>query len=373
MTVRNPILAFVLAATAIASAPACDADLVGATPKLDDLGDLGDLEFRGDDCNPLLANCSYRNSFYLGLEEYGIDNLPLLHGSDPNASIDEIVKYQCLDLAGGVLPGKYHVVEPDLTVDADGNLGPTVFKKVGAPWKTCTVSGQQWEGTEWFVSANATNALGQLDSIAVRLQISQMAVTPGQSTLYTWVSDHAYLYGDPTTHWVPTCDEDPSPVLDFHAVIYPSLRIDEDTGVFGTDPDTMYLGCTSGLTAKSGYTWGYDSQPKSVHQVIANAGMAKYCGPGLGSYTLTGTSLAVWNKTGAGPDQIPIDPAANPVWAPEAAWDESMVALCIGKTRLGTFQPPAGEGLDCGEFVIPPCTLQILDDPAVMFITYAQK
>lgn len=372
MAIRNEMIEFLLATAATASALGCDVDVAGADRQLGVLDDA-DVVFRGGDCNPLLTTCDYRNNFYMGLEEYGLDNLPLLPGSDPDATITEIVAYECSDPRGNPMFGHFHALAPSLSVDADGNFGPLTVQGVDFPWITCIVQGQQWQGTEWYITANAINSAGGLDTVDAKLRISQMFVLPGQSTLYYWQSDHEYLYNDPTYGWEHTCDEDPSPLLDFHAVVYRYLRIDEPTGVFGNDGDTMYLGCTSGLTAKSGYLWGYEPEPDSVHQVIANAGMAKYCGPAQDSFTETGTTIAVWNKTGSGPDQNPIDPVADPQWAPEAAWDASMAAMCIGKTRMDVFQPDLGEDFDCGGFTIPPCTPQVLDDPTVMFITYSQK
>ncbi|MCH9689016.1 MAG: hypothetical protein K0V04_46715 [Deltaproteobacteria bacterium] len=354
--------------TASAPTAACDPG--------DELGDpLDDLEYslRDGACNPLLAKCDYRNNFYLGLSEYGIDNLPLVAGSDPDIAITEIRAYQCIGHQGMPVVGDFHVVDPHLSVDDDGNFQAMVFEHVAFPWVRCKVDGQYWLGTDWLITAKADNAVGVSVTVDARLRIADLSVSPGQSTLYQWESDHNYLYGDSSLTWEPTCDEDPDPALDFHAVVYPSLRIDDGTGEFTLDKSTAYLGCTSGLVAKSGYTWGYYAQPPSVHQVMTYAGMASYCGPLGQSYTETGTTIAVWNKTASGPDQLPIDPVTDPLWTPEAAWDASMTAICIGKTRLDTFQPDPGKDFDCGSFSIPPCAEDLLDDPSVMFITYAHN
>ncbi len=369
MPVPDRMTKFALTFIAIAPTVACDPDPAELGPNPDE----PDLSLRDGRCDPLKKQCNLTNSFYLGLGEYGIDNLPLANGADPDIVITKIWAPECTDPKGLPLVGDFFSVAPVLSVDDDGNFGSTAFEHIAMPWVKCTVEGSQWLGTQWWVQANAADATGTTVAVNAKLRIADITTDPGQSTLYRWESNHSHLYGDQNLQWEPTCDEDPDPGLDFHSVVYPYLRIDGATGEFTHDGDTAYLGCTSGLVAKSGYTWGYYPEPVDVHEAITYAGMAHYCGPLGESYTETGTPIAVWNKTGSGPDQNEIDSVNDPVWTPEAAWNDRMTAICIGTTRLAAFQPEAAKNFDCGSFTIPPCTEQLLDDSEVMLVTYAER
>lgn len=379
MILGNETSWFVVAAMALASMQGCDTAPHEPGQGPDELEDV-DLAFRGD-CNPDIdPTCSLANTFYLGLDEYRLDNIPLVPGSDPDTQINEILATQCYGSEGlDIITGEFHAVSPSLSVDADGNFDATVFSglSIAGAMTTCTVSGELWKDTEWSLTTDAENAQGLVDTIDARLKIVDLQITPGQSTLYVWETDVAAISGGGTPAWKKVCDADPDPLLDFESVVYPYLRVDPDTGIFSTDADTAYLGCTSGMTAKSGYHWDFYPGPNSLHQVIANAGMAKYCGPSEDSFTNTGVQIKIWNKTDSGPyrqDPQSVPPAETDVWVPEAAWDASMRATCIGDTRLGQFHPGANEFFtECTDFDIPRCTPQLLDDPSVMFITYVEE
>lgn len=354
-----------LALISFASISGCDEQTREPEILRDEAGDL-DIGFR--ECDRRLSVCDgLKNTSMLGDSELGLRHLLLdsrLASSDDNDVVAlEIHGHQCFDDEDEVMDIDVFVDDPILTIEGDGTLGPVVVHASSDPALSCTIRDELWIGTEWAVERQ-----GDVEATIGRLRIADLTWTPGKSAVYHWETDHTMLYG--SGGWQPTCSED---VSDNETVFYGGLRVDESTGEFDHDANAVYMGCMRGMVVKSGYTWGYEMEPFDVRQVVANAGIAKYCGPSSVAYTREGNLLTIWNKTGSGPHQF--EPGVGTV---EAVWDASMHALCIGTPRdaLISAEHVTGTPFECEDgTMIPACTSALMatyeTDPDVMFITYA--
>lgn len=375
MTIRIKMTQFALLASACAAAQGCDSEPDGLKAGFE-RPDALDLEFRsGSNCDPRVAPCELANTNFPSHDRrFRLDNIPLVQGSDPNASVEEIVAYQCDHSEMGIIQGTFRAVAPDLTVDAEGNFGPTLFEDANLAGELCTVEGELFNGTEWYMKVTGDVDPGEPDTIEVKLRIADMTVASGQSTMYYWQTDLSYQDGAPAPNWQPTCDESPIPNLDYHSVIYPELRINEATGLFETDVTTAFCACTSGSVGKTGFYWGYDSQPQDVHQAVTYAATASYCGPLEGSFTEVGTDVALRNMTGNGPHQLPLDLFNEEDWIVEAGWNIDGEAVCMHQPRLNhVLNHTPGTPFDCDHgVVIPACTPQSVNDPSIALFTFAK-
>ncbi len=377
MTIRITMIKFALAATAIAVAPGCDSELSGLDHGLERI-DGSDFSFRnGPNCDPRAVNCGgLLNTSVTGHNgEYRLDNIPLIQGSDPYISVENIIAYECISPGVGPLFGTFRAVAPDLTLDDEGNFGPTVFEDVTMAGETCIVQGEMFTGSEWYLKLDHEVAPGQFEDVDIKLRIEQMTVLPGQHTQYYWQSDLAYLDGDPTTSdWQYICDLDQNaPFLNFRSVMYEGLRINEATGLFENDPTTAFSACSRASVAKSG-EWGYYEQSMDIHQAASYATIARYCGRLEASYTEFGVDFTIMNL-GNGPHQEFIELFDDETWIVESGVRADGTAACVYEPRMNSeLNHTPGQDFDCGNgTTIPACTPQSLGDPSIVLFTYALR
>jgi hypothetical protein len=321
-------------------------------------GGLGfDLELRdgGDD----RTGPDKLNTNFLGAsEDWPLDNLPLQPGGEANVELVEIRANKCRKLSDNTL---IHAavstlpVSPDVnvTVSADGVLGPITVARVDKPWIHCKIAGNDWEGTTWEVRVEVTNAAQQQQLLETDLRLVDASIDAHGSTAYLWHVNDDRLLDESTATYVPTCDEDldPSnPALAYHAYLIPTLHVDAATGDFSyaASVTTMFMACASGAVGKSidfGYSpWDHDPD---THELATRMVRADYLGNGQ-SYTQSGTpiclrdDLGVWQGAG---------PATHEI---EAGWNVAVGgALCVSQPRLEAMTPPGGHTL-------PECTPQLM-------------
>ncbi len=346
MTIPKRLVRLTTIAAAITTAPGCDLqprEVPLSEPSTRGGGGPGDLT------GPNKLNTSFLGDG----EDYPLDNLPLLAGSDPNVRIIEVRANECTGLTGMPLFGHFTTAEisPDVTVSlsSDGVLGSMQMARVGNPTELCTVSGPLWAGTYWEVAVETPVQVIETD-----LRLQSLALDGHGSTLYEWEVNYSRVIGKPTASpdYRPLCDENDelgvNQSLAFHAYLVPGLRLGPSASFVVANPaDTMFIACRSGAVGKTA-SWGYAPWDvgTDVHALATRAARADYCGTGVANTTV-GTPIWLQDTLGLWPDA----PVAG--YVKEAVWDEdSGRALCVSQPRLAT--TPA-DPYFCPLMALPTC------------------
>jgi ADYC domain len=303
------------------------------------------------------------NTNFLGAsEDWPLDNLPLQPGGEASVELVEIRANKCRKLDGtpiytavSTLPVSPNV---NVTVSADGVLGPITVARVDKPWIHCQIAGHDWEGTKWEVRVQVSNA-AQQQTLETDLRLVDASIDAHGSTAYLWHVNDDRLLDESTATYVATCDEDldpTDPALAYHAYLIPALHVDATTGDFSyaAPGATMFMACASGAVGKSidfGYPpWDHDSD---THELATRMVRADYNGNGQ-PYTQSGTQL--WLQDDLGVWQAAA-PATHEI---EAGWSVAEgEAICVSQPRLPTMTPLGGHAK-------PECTPQLMVDADII-------
>ncbi len=346
MTLSNAMVRLMTIAAAITTAVGCDADA----------GDLEPLEvsprFLGGPGG--LTGPNKLNTSFLGDDEdYPLDNLPLVAGSDPEVSIMGITAHRCMDITGAELVGNFSTKAfgpVHLDLSAQGVLGPIQMTRTTDASEVCTVSGDYWRDTWWEVSSGVG-----VKAIQTDMWLRNVDLDEHGSTVYAWYVNYDRVSGSQLStppDYRPLCDEnDELPAysgLAYSAYLMPGLRLDSGADFQVTAPaETMFVACRSGAVGKTA-SWGYPSWTHGigVHELATRAARADYCGTGM-SNTTPGTPIWLSDTIGQWPDE------PEEGYVVEAVWSESDGrALCVGEPRLPTV---VADPFNCSLFSLPSC------------------
>lgn len=310
------------------------------------------------------------NTNFMGVEgDVPLNAIPLQ--DDPNADLrlHAVWANKCVGTGGQVLHGTFYTSDLDgelgISLAPGGKLKPAIFKKYGNPGVTCTVAGKNWIGTVWGLIYQGEN---------YHMMILDHGLDDTKRPAYVW---GRYVAGQlfSSSAYVPSCleDQDPSATIyKFHAYHFSNLDVDVDaggngTGEFMNKPNTMFIGCFSGMIGKSA-RWGYGmwEQDMAIHEMATRVGRADYCGTGR-SFTEVGNPLQIEDVYGVSQ----FEDESFPV---EAVWSSADGrAICLGTPRH--ISPPDDPGFTCKDefgqvmFTLPECDEGHLADPNATFIT----
>ncbi len=307
-----------------------------------------------------------------------------------------LVKFSMLALAGVLFTAGCNENKIDQFVESETQLPDEVIRTIvdgeelitfrtinpnGTDWNGTDWNGTDWNGTDWngpdftdwllndipdiigvhinddgkleVTRPNGKQKVSNSDKIKVRFKIDDVVYQIKLSQLEDGgITEFMRVQWRElgAEAWDDLCkDADGNPVK---AALLTGAY-DVSTGQRINNADNALFACRGSSIAKATEHGYHEDDPH--HEAMVRMYRADYCGDGV-SHTVTGTPIDIESDDG----NLTHDTA----WPVEAGWNDSGV-VCLNNPRK-TFVNV--NGLPCQP---PPCTDEVLADPAVMFVTRA--